>query len=348
LLNMKTCTIHGPKSLEIEDRPVPRPDTNELVIRLGAGGICGSDLHYYHEGGVGDFRLKKPFILGHEVAGEVAEVGSGVESLKLGQRVAVNPTRACLRCPECLSGRSNLCRDVYFYGSAARVPHVDGGFAEYFIATERQCMAIPEMMDFRVAACAEPLAVTGHAAFRAGSLVGKRVLITGAGPIGVLLAATCRFSGATEVVITDLLDEPLETAKKMGATETVNVSHVENTVTKESRKSAFDVAFEASGNLKALESCILVTRVGGKVVQVGSLPPGSSPAPLSKIIAKEIDLLGSFRFADEYRWAVDVLSRGWINVAPMLTKTFPLSDAVEAFELASDRRRAMKVSLVSG
>jgi len=203
-------------------------------------------------------------------------------------------------------------------------------------------------MDFRVAACAEPLAVTGHAAFRAGSLVGKRVLITGAGPIGVLLAATCRFSGATDVVLTDLLDEPLETAKKMGATETVNVSHVENALTKGSLKSAFDVAFEASGSLKALESCILVTRVGGKVVQVGSLPPGSSAAPLNKIMAKEIDLLGSFRFADEYRWAVDVLSRGWIDVTPMLTKTFPLSDAVQAFELASDRRRAMKVSLVAG
>jgi L-idonate 5-dehydrogenase len=346
---MKTCTIHGPKSLEIEDRPIPKPDANELVIRLGAGGICGSDLHYYHEGGVGDFRLKKPFILGHEVAGEVVELGSGVESLKPGQRVAVNPTRACLRCPECLSGRSNLCRDVFFYGSAARVPHVDGGFAEYFIATERQCIPIPEKMDFRVAACAEPLAVTGHAAFRAVSLVGKRVLITGAGPIGVLLAATCRFSGATEVVITDLLDEPLETAKKMGATETVNVSHVEkNTLTDGSRKRAFDVAFEASGNLKALESCILATRVGGKVVQVGSLPPGSSAAPLNKIMAKELDLLGSFRFADEYRWAVDVLSRGLIDVTPMLTKTFPLSDAVQAFDLASDRRRAMKVSLVGG
>jgi len=345
---MKTCTIHGPKSLEIEDRPIPKPNTNEVVIRLGAGGICGSDLHYYHEGGVGDFRLKKPFILGHEVAGEVVEVGSGVESLKLGQRVAVNPTRACLRCPECLSGRSNLCRDVLFYGSAARVPHVDGGFAEYFIATERQCMPIPETMDFRVAACAEPLAVTGHAAFRAGSLVGKRVLITGAGPIGVLLVATCRFSGATEVAVTDLLDEPLETAKRMGATETLNVGRKENPLTSGSRTNTFDVAFEASGSTQALESCILVTRIGGKVVQVGSLPAGSSAAPLNKIMAKELDLLGSFRFADEYRWAVDVLSRGWIDVSPMLTKTFPLSGAVQAFELASDRRRAMKVSLVTG
>jgi L-idonate 5-dehydrogenase len=345
---MKTCTIHGPKALEIEDRPIPKPGASELVIRLGAGGICGSDLHYYHEGAVGDFRLKKPFILGHEVAGEVVEIGAKVESLKLGQRVAVNPTRACLRCSECLSGRSNLCRDVFFYGSASRVPHMDGGFAEYFIATERQCLPIPEAMDFRLAACAEPLAVTGHAALRAGSLVGKRVLITGAGPIGALLAATCRFSGATEVVVTDLLDEPLKTAEKMGATETVNVSHVENTLTKEGQKNVFDVAFEASGNLKALESCILVTRVGGKIVQVGSLPPGSSTAPLNKIMAKEIDLLGSFRFADEYRWAVDVLSRGWIDVTPMLTKTFPLSEAVLAFELASDRRRAMKVSLVTG
>jgi L-idonate 5-dehydrogenase len=144
------------------------------------------------------------------------------------------------------------------------------------------------------------------------------------------------------------LDEPLETAKKMGATGTVNVSHVENILTKESRESAFDVAFEASGNLKALESCILVTRFGGKVVQVGSLPPGLSAAPLNKIMSKEIDLLGSFRFAEEYRWAVDVLSRDWIDVTPILTKTFPLSEAVQAFDLASDRHRAMKVSLVTG
>jgi L-idonate 5-dehydrogenase len=343
---MKTCTLHRPSALEIEDRPIPKPAIDELLIRLGAGGICGSDLHYYHEGAVGDFRLKKPFILGHEVAGEVVEVGSGVESLEPGQRVAVNPTRACLRCPQCLSGRSNLCRDAFFYGSASRLPHVDGGFAEYFIATERQCVPIPEAMDFRVAACAEPLAVTAHAAFRAGSLVGKQVLITGAGPIGVLLAATCRFSGAAEVVVTDLLDEPLATARKMGATETVNVGQAENALTDGGRKSAFDTAFEASGNVRALESCILVTRVGGKVVQVGSLPAGSSPAPLNKIMAKEIDLLGSFRFADEYRWAVDVLSRDWIDVTPMLTRTFPLTEAVQAFDLASDRRRAMKVSLV--
>ena len=345
---MKTCTLHGPNALVIEDRPTPKPEMNEVVIRLGAGGICGSDLHYYHEGAVGDFRLRKPFILGHEVAGEVVEVGSKVQLIEPGQRVAVNPTRVCLRCSECLSGRSNLCRDVLFYGSAARFPHVDGGFAEYFIATDRQCIPIPETMDFRVAACAEPLAVTGHAAFRAGSLLGKRILVTGGGPIGVLLAATCRYSGASEVVVTDLLDEPLETAKRMGATETVNVSLAADALTKGSREGDFDVAFEASGNARALETCILVTRTGGKIVQVGSLPAGPSAGPLNKIMAKEIDLLGSFRFADEYRWAVEVLSRGWIDVTPMLTKTFPLSDAVRAFDLATDRRRAMKVSLVAG
>ena len=220
---MLACVIHGAKELKIENRPDPQPEECEVLVRFGAGGICGSDLHYYHEGRVGDFALREPMVLGHEVAGEIVEVGQKVTKIRVGQRVAVNPTRACLRCEYCLSGRSNLCRDVCFFGSAARFPHVQGAFAELFIASELQCIPIPESMSYRVAACAEPFAVTLHAVARAGNLLGRRVLVTGSGPIGVLVVAAARLAGAAQIVVTDLFDEPLRIAEQMGATQVVNV-----------------------------------------------------------------------------------------------------------------------------
>jgi L-idonate 5-dehydrogenase len=192
-------------------------------VRFGAGGICGSDLHYYHEGGILDFKIREPLVLGHEVAGEVVEIGPGVTKASVGQRVAVNPLRACLGCVYCLSGHSNLCRNRRFFGSAARFPHVQGMFAELFTASEEQCVAIPKSVPFRVAACAEPLGVTLHAVARAGAMLGRKVLVTGSGPIGVLVAASARLAGAAEIVVTDLYDEALAIASRMGATDVVNV-----------------------------------------------------------------------------------------------------------------------------
>ena len=170
---MIACVIHGAKELKIENRPEPRPQDGEVLVRFGAGGICGSDLHYYHEGGILDFKIREPLVLGHEVAGEVVEMGTGVTKVSVGQRVAVNPLRACLRCDYCLSGHSNLCRNRRFCGSAARFPHVQGMFAELFIASEEQCVAIPESIPFRVAACAEPLGVTLHAVSQSRSNIGS-------------------------------------------------------------------------------------------------------------------------------------------------------------------------------
>jgi L-idonate 5-dehydrogenase len=165
----------------MENRPEPQPGEGEVIVRFGAGGICGSDLHYYHEGRVGNFELGEPMVLGHELAGEVVQVGAGVSAVQPEQRVAVNPSRPCLRCGYCLSGRSNLCKNVRFNGSAARFPHVQGGFAELFSTSAEQCVPIPDNLSYPAAACAEPLAVTLHAVARAGSLLGRRVLVTGAG-----------------------------------------------------------------------------------------------------------------------------------------------------------------------
>jgi L-idonate 5-dehydrogenase len=318
------------------------------VIRFGAGGICGSDLHYYHEGRVGDFPVREPMVLGHEVAGEVVAVGPNVTKIRAGQRVAVNPTRACLECDYCLSGRSNLCRSVRFFGSAARFPHVQGAFAELFTASEQQCVPIPESLSYRVAACAEPLAVTLHAVSRGGKVLGRRVLVTGAGPIGVLVVASARLAGAAEIVVTDLFDEPLAIAERMGATRVVNVKTASSELEAFAKDGGrFDVAIEVSGNARALENCIDATRPGGRIVQVGLLPAGNSGTPVNKVTVKELELAGTFRFHEEFQWAVDALVAGRIDVEPILSGEFTFSEAISAFELASDRRKAMKVSLVA-
>src|SRR5262249_54301034 len=195
----------------------------EALISLGAGGICGSDLHYFADGGAGDFRLQEPMILGHEGAGQVVAVGRGVSQLKPGDRVAVNPNHPCGRCRQCEQGKRNLCRDVRYFGSAARVPHVDGLFAELFVADAANCYPIPERLSDRAAACAEPLAIALPAAAQACSLSRQSVCIVGSGPIGVLVSAVAKMSGAARVCATDLFDEPLAVARAMGATETVNV-----------------------------------------------------------------------------------------------------------------------------
>jgi L-idonate 5-dehydrogenase len=346
---MIACVIHGANDLKIENRPAPsHPQDDEVLVRFGAGGICGSDLHYYHEGGILDFKIREPLVLGHEVAGEVVEIGRGVTKLSVGHRVAVNPLRTCHRCVFCLSGHANLCLNRRFFGSAGRFPHVQGMFAELFIASEEQCVAIPESTPFRLAACAEPLGVTLHAVARAGVVLGRRVLVTGSGPIGVLVAASARLAGAVEIVVTDLFDEALAIASHMGATEVVNVRTNEARLAAFTRDGGyFDVAFEASGNVRALENCIGAIRPGGRIVQVGILPAGQSALPMNKVVAKELELVGTFLSHEEFRWAVDALVYGRIDIGPLLSGEFPLTDAISAFELASDRSKAMKVSLVA-
>ena len=336
---MKALLIHAAHDLRLEEVAEPTYGPDEVLVRLGAGGICGSDLHYFAHGGVGDFKLREPMTLGHEVAGEVVAAGQGVSRVKVGDRVAVNPSRPCLHCEQCLSGHSNLCPNMRFFGSAARFPHVQGAFAELFVARQDQCEILPPDMNYAVAACAEPLAVTLHAAAQAGPLLGTQVLVVGAGPIGSLLAASARLSGATAVTVTDLQDAPLNVATRMGASHTVNVRT-------EVLEGTFDVAFEASGSPAGLASALGALRPGGRLVQVGILPSGLTQAPLNKAISREITFIGSFRFHREYAWAVKLLAAGRIDVTPMLSARFPFSRAPEAFALAADRERAVKVSLV--
>ena len=343
---MKACVIRAARDLQLVDFPEPTPGRAEVVVRLGAGGICGSDLHYFAEGGAGDFRLREPMVLGHEGAGTVVAVGPEVPDVKPGDRVAVNPNQPCGQCQPCRSGRRNLCRNVRFFGSAARYPHVQGLFAELFIVPSENCFHVPERLSHRAAACAEPLAVALHAVEQAGPLIGRRVFIAGSGPIGVLIAAVARLGGAAGVTVSDLFEEPLLIARSMGATDTVNAK-ADTARLREfaADRGVFDVSFEASGHPSGLSGALEYTAPGGTVVQVGMLPRGDSPAPLNQIVAKELRLVGTFRFDREYAMAVELLISGRIDVTPMLTHEFTFAELSEAFATASDKRRSMKVSL---
>lgn len=343
---MKACVIRKAGDLAVEEVSDPSPAVHEVVIRLEAGGICGSDLHYFAEGGVGNFKLRQPMILGHEAAGTVLRIGPEVRSLKEGDRVAVDPSRPCGSCRQCRAGRRNLCRNMRFFGSAARFPHVNGIFADFFVIHEENCHAIPARLSFKAAACAEPLAVAFHAAAQAGSMLGRKVIIMGAGPIGVLVAAVARFGGAERICITDLLDEPLAIARAMGATETVNVKTQPDRIDAfGSDAGNFDIVFEASGSPRSLASALEVVETGGTIVQIGHLPSGPTSVSLNRVLAKELKLTGSFRFDREFCAAVEALISGDIDVAPILTHEFTFDELHKAFLTAADRRVSIKVSL---
>jgi L-idonate 5-dehydrogenase len=341
---MRAAVLHAPKDLRIETVTSAPPGPGQVEVRIEAGGICGSDLHYYFDGGFGTVRIKEPMILGHEIAGIVSRVGADVQGVKAGQRVAVNPSLPCGRCRYCQEGKQAHCLDMRFYGSAMRFPHVQGGFRETLVCDASQAVPVPATMSAAQAAFAEPFAVCLHAVNRAGPLLGKRVLVTGAGPIGALTVIAARRAGAVEIVVTDVADAPLATARKVGADSTVNVSEKDALVRFEADKGHFDVLFECSGNEKALAGAFAAMRPTGIVVQVGIAPQGMS-LPMNVVVAKELELRGTFRFHEEFALAVALIGGGLVDVLPVLTGTMPLADARDAFELAADRSRAMKVQL---
>lgn len=339
---MKACILHAPGDLRIEEIETPALGATEVLMQVGAGGICGSDLHYFQHGGFGTVRLKEPMILGHEVAGTVVATGGGVTRLKAGDRAAINPNQPCGRCRSCLSGRANLCLDVEFYGSAMRFPHIQGAFRQQLVADESQIVTYGSAIDTTEAAFAEPLAVGLHAVTRAGPVAGRRVLVTGCGPIGALVIAAARHFGAREIVATDVMPAPLQAARAMGADRALNVAE-ESTDEYAANKGYFDVLVECSGNEMALRRGFEMVRPGGTIVQLGL---GSDLAlPLGLLVTKEIDLKGSFRFHEEFAWAVDFIASRRIDVRPLLTDVIPFAEAERAFQLAGDRSRAMKVQL---
>jgi L-idonate 5-dehydrogenase len=339
---MKAVVIHQALDLRVEERTDEKVGASQIAVAIKRGGICGSDLHYYKHGGFGVIRLKEPMVLGHEVAGEVTEIGAGVSNVAVGDVVALNPSRPCNACEYCLKGQQAHCLNMLFYGSAMRFPHVQGAFQQSIVALASQAHKVADGVSIEEAAFAEPFAVTLHAIVRAGSLANKRVLVTGCGPIGALAIVAARAHGAQEIVATDVSDFTLGLARKVGADHTVNVAT--DTMDRfKPNKGSFDVMIEASGNEAALHMGLEVLRPRSVLIQLGL--GGNISVPQNMIVSKEIEIRGSFRFNEEFGLAVDMINKRRVDLKPLLTEVVPLSEAKRAFDLASDRSRAMKVQI---
>jgi L-idonate 5-dehydrogenase len=340
---MRAVVAYAKDDLRLEERRTPSPGPGEVAVAVRYGGICGSDLHYWRHGAVGAFRLREPLVLGHEVVGVVSGVGAGVTGIEPGTEVAVHPAYPCGHCRQCLAGRRNTCLDAGYLGSAARFPHVQGGFADILVVPAGHAVPLPAGLGLRRAAIAEPASVAWHAVGQCGPVAGKRVLVTGAGPIGCLVVAALKAAGAAEIVVTDLHPEPLAVAAAVGATRTVRIGAAGDL-----DDLAADVAVESSGSPAGFNTCLRAVDRGGVVAGLGLLPPGDAPIAANLIITRELRVVGSFRFDPELATVLDALAAGRLPVEPVVTQVVPVDDVAEAFELAGDPSRSCKVLLDFG
>lgn len=341
---MRALVCHAPLDLRLDAFATDALGPQQLRVRIAYGGICGSDLHYFQHGGFGTVRIKEPMVLGHEVSGVVDEVGSEVAGFRRGQRIAISPSRPCGACRYCQQGLHNHCMDMRFYGSAMRFPHVQGAFRETLVIDANQAHAVADDLSLSEAALAEPLSVGLHAIARAGSVFGKRVLVTGCGPIGALLIAGLRRAGAAHIVAADIADLPLACALKMGADQAINLANEpEGLAPFAVNKGCFDLMFEASGSEKALINGLEVVAPRGVIVTIGL--GGNITLPLNTLVGKEIDLRGTFRFHAEFAVAVAFLNQRLIDGRPVITNIVDVSQAGDAFRLAGDKRQSMKVQI---
>jgi L-idonate 5-dehydrogenase len=340
---MRAIVIHAAKDVRLEERTAAAPGPGEVAIDTAVGGICGSDLHYYNHGGFGAVRVKEPMILGHEVSGRVAALGDGVSDLAIGQLVAISPSRPCRTCRYCREGLYNHCLNMRFYGSAMPFPHIQGAFSERLVVDRLQCVAA-DGLGAGEAAMAEPLSVALHATRRAGEMLGKRVLVTGCGPIGALTIIAARRAGAAEIVATDLNPNALAAARRVGADRTIDLGREPDALAAYTAdKGYFEVLYECSGAASALAAGLAAMRPRGVVLQLGL--GGDMLVPMMQITSKELDLRGSFRFHEEFAIAVRLMQAGLVDVKPLITHTFALDDMATAFATASNRDIAMKTQI---
>lgn len=343
---MRAIMIHAPHDLRVEGFPggqAPQPGPGEVLVRMAAGGICGSDLHYYHHGGFGTVRVREPMALGHEASGRVIALGAGVSGPAIGTLVAVNPSSPCNECPSCRRSHRNHCENMRFNGSAMRFPHEQGLFRECIAVPAPRVFAMGEGVSPEEAALCEPLAVSLHAVAQAGDLTGKTVLVSGCGPIGILVAAAARLAGAAHIVATDITPHSLNVARAMGCDEAIDVREPDALAKLTQDRGRIDVVLECSGAPSALTAVLPTLRPRGRLVLVGL--GGDAPLPVNTIVVKELELVGTFRFDTEFADAARIIASRQVDFRPMLSAVYPMAQAREAFEHASDRTRATKVAI---
>ncbi|MEW1750775.1 NAD(P)-dependent alcohol dehydrogenase [Streptomyces angustmyceticus] len=329
---MRAAVLHGPGQLSIEERPVPAPGPREVLVRVDAVGTCGSDVHYYRHGRIGDFVVREPLVLGHEAAGTVVACGPDADVRRMGRRVSIEPGTPCGSCEECRPGRYNLCPDMRFLAT----PPVDGAFCEYLAVREDFAHEVPDTLTVEEAALLEPLSVAVWACRKARVAPGDRVLITGAGPIGLVAAQTARAFGAREVLVTDVLPHRLALARAAGAT-AVDVSR---TPLAEADYTP-TVLLECSGVPAVSSEAIRTVGRAGRVVLIGM---GGSEAslPVSRVQNYELELTGTFRYAHTWPAAISLVESGRVRLDSLVSHGYGLAEAESALTVATHDATAVK------
>lgn len=330
---MKVSVLNGIHEVVTEERAVPEPGPREVLIKVGAVGTCGSDVHYYEHGRIGDHVVRAPLVLGHEPSGVVVARGAGARALDIGTRVAIEPGVPCSVCPQCKAGRYNLCPEMRFFGT----PPIDGAFCEYVVLREDFAHPVPDSISDEAAGLLEPLSVGVWACRKGGVGPGSRVLITGAGPIGLVAAQTARAFGASEVVVTDVNEQRLATARELGATGTVDVS------AQALADSGFepDVLLECSGAPSAAGQGIRQVGRAGRVVLVG-MGGDEIPLPLAHVQGYELELTGTFRYANTWPTAIALAGTGEVLLDRLITHRFGLDEVERALTVAAQDPSVIK------
>jgi L-iditol 2-dehydrogenase len=323
---MRASVMTGVRNLVIEERPVPTPGAHEVLIQVAAVGVCGSDVHYYRHGRIGDFVVNEPMILGHELSGRIVAVGEGVDPSRVGERVAVEPQHPCRRCKQCKAGRYNLCPFMEFYAT----PPIDGAFCKYVISDDDFAHPVPDSMSDDAAALLEPLSVAITTMRKAGIVPGSSILIAGAGPIGVICAQAARAFGASRIVVTDLVESRREMALKFGATEVLDPTVVDVTGIE-----PVDAFVDATGVPAAVMSGIKAVGPAGRVVLVG-MGGDEYPLPVSHIANLEITVTGVFRYTDTWPAAIHLVQSGAVDLDGMVTGRYDLEHVADALDSDTD------------
>ncbi len=341
---MKVAVMEGIGKIGYINRKIQEPKDDEVLVKIEYVGICGSDLHYYEHGSIGNYVVEPPFVLGHEASGVVTKIGKDVETLQLGDRVALEPGITCGKCEFCKTGRYNLCPDVVFFAT----PPIDGVFSEYTTHPADLCFKLPENVSSINGALIEPLAVGFHAAAQGEARIGQKAIIFGAGCIGLMTLLALQSYGLNDITVVDILSNRLEQAKKLGATHVVNSLDKDyldqfNEIT---QNKGYDIAFETAGTEITTRLSIQVLKKGSNLVCVGYSKTGEMTLPMSLLLDKEITIKTVFRYRHVYPKAIEAVSSGKINPSDVITNIFEFDDIQNAMDKSVEDKANIVKSVI--
>ena len=333
---MKTAVMTAIRKIEFQDRPMPKVQPHEVLVEIEYVGVCGSDLHYYEDGRIGDYIVDGPIVLGHEVAGVVTELGSAVKNLEIGDRVAIGPQITCGTCEFCKSGKYNLCREVEFFAT----PPVDGVFQEYVAHPAELCFKLPDNVSSLEGALIEPLSVGMHAVDQSSAKLGQTAVVTGSGCIGLTALLSLKASGVSKVYLTDLYEKRLAKAKALGADEVIH-GRDEDLIQRLDGLTdgkGFDLAIDTTGSSAVIGQLVRAAKPGATIVFVGYSPDGSLTIPLGEVLDKEITFKSVFRYRNSYPAAIAALESGQIDVKSIASHIYDFDELPRAMEEAIDNK----------